>query len=337
MRRWAGAQLKRRAGRRSSGDLRRWNEKPPRRGNARGDGTGKRLSKSEGNEGTPVEQLRDAWDDWLLDLRRFDLDERALAKLQAVQNLLEPVLEHPVEAEQPGAEWETERQRVSDGAHRTRKQTGRHDKARAPSGYSIGRHGFLVKAAEARDAAFGGEVDARTIAAAESLLLHLAAVFEGGAVNQQQLLRNESWILPAYEELALSRGWARLRGKVIVWRESWEQALESELEMDARYRESQRLKKHLAGRGERFLRFVPPVLRGRLAGSLPSPAVGEVSGEEIRRRLQAAGLQLPSELTPTAIEEMRKRTALNSGGRAKKKAARTVVNEFVDALSNPAR
>ncbi|MDX2054075.1 MAG: hypothetical protein SFV15_16870 [Polyangiaceae bacterium] len=224
----------------------------------------------------------------------------------------------------------TRHERDAAGVHLQRDQKGRHDKKRAPAGFEY-RDGMLWRTTKVFC-----DPSPRTEAIAKSLLVSLGHLFHAGGaqVDLAPLLRGARGGMMMFERSsALEQAFEALFGYRYGERASWSDSLAAQLEMDARHREEERLRKE-HGKTKRtpdpaFAKVEAKLVRMReesATGSFWGPA----SGEEIRAYLLAQDLEVPPELTATAIDKMRESVGLNKGG--SKRTARALVEDFTLSL-----
>jgi hypothetical protein len=254
-------------------------------------------------------EVTEAWDELLSELLRFERDARLMQRLQALQSALSSLIgdEDVSEGqEEDGSLAQTGQQRAaakrdrgSAGMHELRKQTGRHDKWKDPRGFEM-RGGALW---------FKDEVPPEEV----------VQMADDLRVNLTDMLGNPPKLERAAKEIAGAHA-AFFPGLDLP---DWARALDGILQYDAVHRESRRL---LAERKE----SPPPA-------DEPEWEVGcaylfrPVSGEEILSHLQRFH-EVPVEVTPERLEELRGRVGLNSGGPGGKKVARSAIREFLKTL-----
>lgn len=221
------------------------------------------------------------------------------------------------------------------------KSRGRHDERRVPAGY-VYRGGRLLKLGKPPGSASPSE---RTEYIARSLLSTLACWFEleGPSDHDNSLagflethgdpvIRARLTGTAAEHAAGLELAYEAIFGE--PWgTPPWRRALIGQLEMDARHREEERARRVRGDPDPHDWEHAKKMLGdvGQFGALLRA-----ASGSEIRAVL-AKHHELPPELTPQVIENMREQVRINARGRGKKKTAASVVAAFAKELERRRR
>lgn len=290
-----------------------------------------------------------AWSDLLHALKDAEVDApHVLRALAAMRDALDDVLGvAPDEAD------EVDDRGFDDGFRPKRKQTGRHDGKKAPSGHTF-MHGELWKNRTLPTGAPNPRLEGIALSIVATLACWLDVEGQRGHPLQlasliDPMLRRASGSAQLEEHASqLEKAYAALFGGDYGEAFWWEDTLVGQLEMDARHREKARLVEafnyvepplpEALGRAYAEMNARLDALRGGAPrGAWKEPASGAEILDYLRHAARKASDTLPDALTAEAIEVMREKTGVVAGGVKGKKTAKSVVKLFADSVRKRAK